>query len=94
VGGLPDLVADGETGCLVPPGDAPALAAAVARLLRHTDLRLALGGAARTSVAERFAVDRLVRDVEGLYDELLVKRGVIASDNAASDSALGIGTRS
>jgi glycosyltransferase involved in cell wall biosynthesis len=88
VGGLPDLVADGETGCLVPSGDAPALAAAVARLLRHTDLRLALGGAARTSVADRFAVDRLVRDVEGLYDELLVQKGVIASD-----SALGVGTR-
>jgi hypothetical protein len=40
-------------------------------------------------VAERFAVDRLVRDLEGLYDELLVQKGVIASD-----SALGVGTRS
>jgi glycosyltransferase involved in cell wall biosynthesis len=89
VGGLPDLVTDGETGYLVPPGDAPALAATVARLLRDADLRLALGSAARASVAERFAVDRLVRDVEDLYDELLVKKGVMASD-----TALGVGTRS
>jgi glycosyltransferase involved in cell wall biosynthesis len=52
-GGLPDLVRPGETGLLVPPGDAPALAAAVLSLLADPELR------ARLAAAGRRLADRL-----------------------------------
>ena len=50
VGGIPDLVTDGVDGLLVPPGDAPALAAAIERAVTEPGLALQLGTAARASV--------------------------------------------
>jgi glycosyltransferase involved in cell wall biosynthesis len=76
VGGLPDLIADGKTGCLVPPRDPAALAAGVLRILRDRPLARCLGEAARATVAERFAVERLCLDVESLYLELLARKGM------------------
>jgi glycosyltransferase involved in cell wall biosynthesis len=55
VGGLLDLVVDGETGLLVPPGDVPALRAALERLLGNAELRERLGAAARERVRDHFA---------------------------------------
>ncbi|MDD5658005.1 MAG: glycosyltransferase, partial [Elusimicrobia bacterium] len=71
VGGLPDLVADGETGLLVPPGDAGALAAALGRLAGEPQFAARLGSAARRRCAERFSLERFGADTEGLYGELL-----------------------
>jgi colanic acid/amylovoran biosynthesis glycosyltransferase len=61
VGGIPELVTDGDSGLLVPPGDPDALAAALARLLRDRTLRLAMGEAARRSSSRFRAVDRFRR---------------------------------
>jgi glycosyltransferase involved in cell wall biosynthesis len=80
VGGLPDLIADGETGCLVPPRDPSALAAGILRLLRDRDAARSMGKAAQAAVAERFAVERLCRDVEGLYLGLLAQKGIRSCD--------------
>lgn len=55
VGGLLDLVADGETGLLVPPRDVPALREALERLLADRELRRRMGEAARERVREHFA---------------------------------------
>jgi colanic acid/amylovoran biosynthesis glycosyltransferase len=55
VGGLVDLVEDGVTGLLVPPGDIAALRAALERLLADSDLRARLGTAARERATERFS---------------------------------------
>jgi glycosyltransferase involved in cell wall biosynthesis len=55
VGGLLDLVMDGETGLLVPPRDPAALRAALERLLGDRELRLRLGAAGRERVRERFS---------------------------------------
>jgi glycosyltransferase involved in cell wall biosynthesis len=55
VGGLLDLVVDGETGLLVPPRDVPALRAGLERLLGDAELRKHLGAAARERVREHFA---------------------------------------
>ncbi|HET7808546.1 MAG TPA: glycosyltransferase family 4 protein [Gaiellaceae bacterium] len=55
VGGLKDLVVDGETGVLVPPRDPRALRSALERLLGDRDLRLALGAAGRERARERFS---------------------------------------
>jgi glycosyltransferase involved in cell wall biosynthesis len=55
VGGLLDLVADGETGIHVPPGDVGALRDALQTLLADRDLRRRLGDAGRERVRERFS---------------------------------------
>ena len=56
--GIPELVADGVTGLLVPPGDPAAIAAALRRLADDPDLRTRLGVAARGRVVADFDVDR------------------------------------
>ena len=74
VGGTPEALRDGETGLLVPPGDAGAIATAVARLLDDRELAGRLGGAARSLIRERFSVERMVHSTEQLYSELLARK--------------------
>ncbi len=71
VGGIPSSVVPGETGVLVPPGDAEALAAAVTALLRNPQRARTLGAAGRKRVLERFTVNRMVEGVSRLYDKVL-----------------------
>jgi glycosyltransferase involved in cell wall biosynthesis len=59
VGGLRDLVVDGETGFLVPPRDRAALRAALQRLLADRDLRVRLGAAGRERAATHFSWERV-----------------------------------
>ena len=54
VGGLPDLIHEGETGYLVPPGDAPALATAWLRVLQQPEMAQRMGEAARRAVGRGF----------------------------------------
>ncbi len=68
VGGTPELVADDETGLLVPPGDAGALASALARVLADRELARRLGEAGRARVAAEFSADEAARRVLGLYE--------------------------
>lgn len=70
-GGLPDMIRDGETGLLVPPGDVGALATALASLAADPERRLALADAAARDIPERFAPEKLLHGVQALYDELL-----------------------
>jgi glycosyltransferase involved in cell wall biosynthesis len=55
-GGLPEVVAEGETGALVPPGDPAALAAAITRYADDPDLRRSHGNAARRRALETFSI--------------------------------------
>jgi colanic acid/amylovoran biosynthesis glycosyltransferase len=68
---IPEVVRDGETGLLVPPGDADALALALGRLLRDPELRLRLGAKGRRHVAERFDVAVLAPRLEALYRDVV-----------------------
>jgi D-inositol-3-phosphate glycosyltransferase len=69
VGGLLDLVVDGETGLLVPPRDPPALRTALERLLGDAELRTRLGAAARDRIREHFAWDAVLDATVALYEE-------------------------
>lgn len=64
VSGVPELIEDGATGFVVPPGDDEAMATALARILRDRDLAARMGEAARQRAVERFSiglqVDRLL----------------------------------
>ena len=71
VGGLLDLVVDGETGLLVPPRDVSALRAALERLLGDRDLRQRLGAAARERIRERFAWPAVTDATLAAYEEAL-----------------------
>lgn len=71
VGGVGDVIPDESTGILVPPDAAPALAAAVLRLLNDPHLRREMGARARQTVVTRYDVKRLVSDIDALYRSLL-----------------------
>jgi D-inositol-3-phosphate glycosyltransferase len=71
VGGLLDLVVDGETGLLVPPRDPAALRAALERLLGDADLRGRLGAAARERARERFAWPAVTDRTLAAYEQAL-----------------------
>jgi len=69
VGGLRDLVVDGETGLLVPPRDVPALRAALERLLGDRELRRRFGEAGRRRIAERFTWTRFCDETLRAYED-------------------------
>jgi glycosyltransferase involved in cell wall biosynthesis len=74
VGGNPGLVEDEITGLLVPPGDAPALAKAISRLIEDRVLAARLGEQGRTHAQVTFGMDRMVARTEALYVRALDTR--------------------
>jgi glycosyltransferase involved in cell wall biosynthesis len=76
VGGVKDIVDDGVTGLLLPPGDSDLLAASILRILDDGSLASRLGKNAREAVLGRHHVGRLVSDIENLYLELLGTKGI------------------
>lgn len=72
VGGTPEVVADGETGLLVEPGDRHAFAEACARLLTDPGTARTLGSAAREHVLTEFTPESMVARTEEVYMEALV----------------------
>ncbi len=71
VGGVSDVVRDGTSGFLVPPGDIDAIADRLGRLARDPELRRSLGSAGREDVLPRYSIPRLVHDIDSLYRRLL-----------------------
>jgi glycosyltransferase involved in cell wall biosynthesis len=76
VGGVPELVVDGETGVLVPPGDPHSLAGAIERLLGNPALLRQLGEAGRARVREHFDLAAVRQAHLDLYSDLLATGGV------------------
>jgi len=70
VGGNPEAVEDGVTGLLVPPREPEPLAAAMAELLGDGERRKRMGEAGRARALDRFSVDRMVAEMEALYESL------------------------
>jgi len=76
VGGTPEVVLDGQTGLLVPPGDPQATAAALERLLSDPALRQEMGAAGRARVSASFAIEGTQEQLEQLYQQLLEQHGL------------------
>src|ERR1700752_3507412 len=76
VGGVPEQVADGVTGLLVPPRSPAALAAALHDLSWDSARRAAMGRAARDRVTIEFSTDRCVAAFERIYGQLADRNGL------------------
>ncbi len=74
VGGVPEIVEDGQSGLLVPPGDTDALATALHWLIADKDQRVALGAAARERVRQQFTLPRMIGETEQVYRRLCERR--------------------
>lgn len=69
-GGIPEVVTNGETGLLSPPGDAAGLAQNIVRLLSDQQLGAALVARARERVAQ-FSVERMVEGTISVYEQVI-----------------------
>lgn len=83
IGGIVDIIEDGRSGLLVPPGEPAALADVMQRLIDEPDLRTALGAGARRRV-ERFAASRVLPDYEALYARAAAPARTADPDPAAA----------
>jgi glycosyltransferase involved in cell wall biosynthesis len=75
VGGVPEVVADGETGLMVPPRNHDALADRIIALLKDPDRRARMGQAGLKRARALFTVDRMVEGTMATYERLLRARG-------------------
>jgi glycosyltransferase involved in cell wall biosynthesis len=87
-GGVTEVVTDGETGIVVPPGRPESAAAAIVTLAADESARARLAGAARERLGDEYDIDRMVARLESIYDELLDER-VRSKTPATSASHLG-----
>ncbi len=74
VGAITEAVDDGSTGLIVPPRDAPALGAALARLRDDPALRARLGAAGRARAVRDFGLDRMLDRMEAVFRAVAEKR--------------------
>jgi glycosyltransferase involved in cell wall biosynthesis len=74
VGGVPEVIAPGQTGFLVPPRDAGALAAALRPLLDSAELRNRMGSTGRQRVLRQFSEEQMVERTLGVYRQMLQRR--------------------
>lgn len=70
VGGVPEIIGDGETGILIPSGDSNALARALIKLLNDSALRQRMGEAGRTVAARDFSTTSMMNGIEQAYSML------------------------
>lgn len=73
-GGIPEIVSDGESGLLTPPGDVAALARTLARLLRDPELQRRLAANGARAVGERFSPAVVAAESEEIYRQALAAR--------------------
>lgn len=73
VGGVADIILEGKTGYVTPPGDVTAFGDAMVRLVNDAALRAELAKAGRLHVQHTYSYQRLVGDMSGYYHELLAR---------------------
>lgn len=80
VGGLQDIVEEGETGYLVPPNSPKSIAEKIVLLIQSKELRNKLGKKGRQRALQHFSAERYCKEVENLYLELIDKKGLTIND--------------
>lgn len=73
IGGPKEIIENGVSGILVPPGDPNVLAEKIEFLLKHPEVRLEIGKNALKRVLEEFALEKFSREINFFYDELMYK---------------------
>lgn len=73
IAGVPELIADGASGLLVPPGRPDLLAAALNRLQRDAELRTALSRAGRDVVEQSFDARKCAAELAGVFEKMVVR---------------------
>ena len=86
VGGVPEVMADGKTGFLVPARDHTAMARRIVQLLKDPALRLRMGATALERARELFTVERMVAETEAVYARLV---GTARATDTANPAARG-----
>lgn len=76
LGSIPEVVEEGITGLLVPPGDSRALACAIRAMLEDRERAREMGERGRQRVVARFDIQRTVHELESLYQTLLANTGI------------------
>lgn len=71
VGGIPEIVENGVTGILSPPGDAVRLAEGIITLINRPDLRRKMGDAGKERVGRLFTSEVMSREYQGIYSKVL-----------------------
>ncbi len=84
VGGVPEIVVEGETGLLVPQGDGRALAERIGRLITDPELAQQMGRDGRRRQQERFSAAAMIQEITALYERLLRRSSRPSSMPAAS----------
>lgn len=74
IGGIPEVIEEGENGFLVSPGSSKQLAEAIRMLVDDQALRLGMGNRGRQMYEEKFTMSKMKELVETMYDELLCKK--------------------
>ncbi len=87
VGGLLDLVVNGETGILVEPGNVQALRAALERLLADPGLRRRMGDAGRRRAAEHFSWNAVTRKTLDVYARYAGKKSGLGGSGSSARRA-------
>lgn len=83
VNGTREVVVDGETGYLVPPGDPGTMADRLLRLLRDPEMAAQLGSNARRHVGTTRSVETMGRELDALYRRLMDRKGLVVVRNDA-----------
>jgi len=77
VGGVADVVEEGKSGFLVPSRNIEKFAQALINLLNNPDLMRTMGNYGRNRVKDRFSRERLITNIEGLYDKVFKRKGFL-----------------
>ncbi len=77
VGGIPEIVKDGENGFLIPPKNSASFAVALTKLLKCKELRLRMGENGRKMMVDnRFSAGKMVEDIDRVYKELITAKRI------------------
>jgi len=71
IGGIPEVIDDGKTGIIIPPGNADALCEAIKYLVKNPEARLKMGENGRARVLEKFTIEQNVRKTEDVFLSLV-----------------------